>query len=299
VTRQQFDEWVPTHSPLRKLAGEIAGLNAVTWPAFLSRKGQEPLNVLANADRSDIWTPAPKFSRKEIVKWKGSPPSFFGFAKGTRASSRGLALLFDPFVDAFLAAHLKRGRELADCTVLVLTDYNPFVPIGYPEADWAECESRAILHGMVHSRHSTIVQLFDALFGRNAWCKQHEGIVEGIVNKKLLLWNFFPFFRGGVTPTGSSGLPRAGNWRLKCWSFLSDFLGAVGATRVILACSQAMLPTKERKGGPLTLSTLNIPGVKTPLPPLICTGEVFRVSHPSSWKRVQNHGPLLNSILTG
>ena len=299
MLRHQFDIWAPTGSPLRKLAAEIAQLEASVCPTFLSRKGREPLNVLANAESSSKWKPPLCYSRKAVLKWKGTPAALHGFASKSRKSTRGLALLFDPFVDAFLAAHFASRETIpSGCTVLVLTDFYPSVSADYPSEDWAENETREILAGNVNGRHSTATQLFDSLFGKSEWRGQGENIVAGISDKKLLLWNFFPMFRGGDIPTGSSGLPMAGNWRLRCWQLLSDFLVTVGASRAVLASSQAMLPILRSPAAALAQMDLDVPGVDSCLPLLPCSRGTYRISHPSSWKRVHNDGPHLNALLT-
>jgi hypothetical protein len=298
MLRRQFDNWAPAGSPLRKLAAEIAQLDASVWPTFLSRAGREPPNVLANAESSSKWTPPLDYSRKAVLKWKGNPAALHGFASKSRKSTKGLALLFDPFVDAFLAAHFaNRAAIPSDCTVLVLTDFYPSVSAGYPAEDWAKNETREILAGNVNGRHSTATQLFDSLFGKAEWRGQGEKIVKGISDKKLLLWNFFPMFRGGDIPTGSSGLPMAGNWRLRCWELLSEFLVAVGASRAVLASSQAMLPVIRSTATALSQMDLDVPGVDSLLPLLPCSQGIYRISHPSSWKRVHNDGPHLNALL--
>jgi hypothetical protein len=299
MTRKQFDKWAPPKSPLRLLATEIACLNASTWPTFLSRKGREPLNVLANGEISSKWNPLPEYCLKKAIRWKGNSPKLFGFSDGVKMSSKGLSLLFDPLVDAFLSTHLGASTGVPkDCTVLVLTDYYPFAGSECSHSDWAESVTQSILQGQVNGRSSTIVQLFDALFGKRRWFEQHQVISDGIQEKRLLLWNFFPFLRGGSIPTGSSGLPFSGDWRLHCWHLLSRFVEAVGAAQVVLACSQAMLPLAGPKVGAVNQLVVNVPGVNTPLP-LLGGQKLFRISHPSSWKRVRNDGPLLNSLLTG
>jgi hypothetical protein len=299
MLRQQFDTWAPPGSPLRQLASKIARLEAKKCPTFLSRTGREPCNILANAELSDSWTPPVNHTKTGVLKWKGTPAALHGFSSKTRSSARGLALLFDPFADAFLTAHFSKSGVLPQgCTVLVLTDYYPSVDAECAVKDWAGSETEAILGGRISGRNSTANQLFDSLFGKTGWRKQGDKIAEGICGRDLLLWNFFPMFRGGDIPTGSSGLPLAGDWRLRCWELLSEFLVAVGATRTVLASSQAMLPLIGMPPMPIDQSTLTVPGVRTPLPALPVERGVYRISHPSSWKRVRNDGPQLNALLS-
>lgn len=299
MLRKQFDDWIPFASPLRNLATKIAQLEAAIWPDFLARTGSEPLNVLANAELADSWRQPSSFTRKALLLWKGGPAGLHGFASKSKRSPRGLALVFDPFVDAFLAAHFATGGKLeSDCTVLVLTDYYPSASITSPSIDWAKTETESLLEGRIRGRNSTTPQLFNALFGKDGWRGQRAQITEGIRSRKLLLWNFLPMFRGGEVPTGGSGLPPAGNWRLKCWELLAEFLVAVRASRTVLASSQAMLPFHGNLAGILTNEQLLVPGIDGPLPSLPCARGVYRIFHPSSWKRMRNDGPLLSRILS-
>lgn len=299
MLRKQFDTWATPDSQLRQLASKIARLEAKKYPTFLSRTGREPCNILANAELSNNWTPPPNYTKTAVLKWKGTPAALHGFSSSRRSSGRGLALLFDPFVDAFLTAHFSRSGVLPQgCTVLVLTDYYPSVGAGCKIKDWAVSETEGILSGRISGRNSTATQLFDSLFGKSGWRMQGDKIAEGIRRKDLLLWNFFPMFRGGDVPTGSSGLPLAGEWRLRCWELLSEFLIAVGATRTVLACSQVMLPLTGMPPSPIDQSMLTLPGVRVPLHALPVERGVYRISHPSSWKRVRNDGPQLNLLLS-
>ncbi len=296
--RRQFDTWVPPKSPLRNIAAEIAQLNALAWPSFLSRAGKEPSNILANAELATTWTGPSNYSMRSILEWKGTPPALHGFASKSKQSCRGISLLFDPFVDAFLAAHFSTGSAIEPgCTVLVLTDYYPAASSNHPTTDWGETETRNILSGRVNGQNSTITQLFDALFGKSSWRAQATTIADGIVGQRLLLWNFFPMFRGPGTPTGSAGLPTAGDWRLKCWDLLCKFLIAVNASRTVLASSQAMLPIPRNSSQKVNLNNITLPGLRSPLPLLHCKNGIHRISHPSSWKRVHQDGLVLASIL--
>jgi hypothetical protein len=184
-------------------------------------------------------------------------------------------------------------------TVLVLTDFYPLAGANEQGQDWAQQESANFLGGRVSGRQSTVTQLFDALFGRGEWKENPEVIAAGITAQNLLVWNFFPMLRGGEEPTGGAGLPLAGAWRLRCWQWLRAFLEAVGANRVVLASSQAMLPIAAVPHERLDTATLLLPGTPAPLLALPCGDAVYRIAHPSSWKRVRNDGPGLRALLAG
>ncbi len=299
--RKAFDGWVPEASPLRCLAGDIATLKATEAAAFLSRVGCEPFNILANAQLSVAWSPPGDHSSKTLVRWKGTPAHLHGFRGRKTVGGRGLSLLFDPLVDAFLAAHFLHAGQLpkAGPTVLVLTDFYPLAATNGQGQDWAQQESTNFLEGRVSGRHSTVTQLFDALFGKAEWKGHTEVIQAGITTQNLLVWNFFPMLRGGEEPTGGAGLPLAGAWRLRCWQWLHSFLAAVEASRVVLASSQAMLPIAAAPHERLDTTTLLLPGTPAPLPTLPCGDAVYRIAHPSSWKRVRNDGPGLRALLAG
>ena len=299
--REAFDAWVPEAAPLRSLAGEIATLRATEAVAFLSRVGCEPFNILANAQLASDWSLPVAHSSKTLLRWKGTPAHLHGFRGRKAVPARGLSLLFDPLVDAFLAAHFLRTGRLpkAGPTVLVLTDFYPLAAANVQGQDWAQEESTSFLEGRVSGRQSTVTQLFDALFGKAEWKENPEVIAAGITAQNLLVWNFFPMLRGGEEPTGGAGLPLAGAWRLRCWQWLHAFLEAVGANRVVLASSQAMLPIAAAPAERLNTATLVLPGTPTPLPALPCGNAVYRIAHPSSWKRVRKDGPGLRALLAG
>src|SRR5271165_5232744 len=64
------------------------------------------------------------------------------------------------------------------------------------------------------------------------------------VEKRLLLWNFFPFFRGGFGKTSGDGLPPYGaSYKVKCLQWLFTFVQAVDATEVIVASNNVVFPT--------------------------------------------------------
>jgi hypothetical protein len=90
-------------------------------------------------------------------------------------------------VDAFLAAHFLRTGRLPEAgpTVLVLTDFYPLAAANDQGQDWAQQESANFLGGRVSGRHSTVTQLFDALFGKAEWKENLEVIAAGITASKV------------------------------------------------------------------------------------------------------------------
>jgi hypothetical protein len=114
-----------------------------------------------------------------------------------------------------------------------------------------------------------------------------------IASRKLLLWNFFPFFRGGTGATGNAGLPNSGTWRQDCWDLLEEFLAAVDAETVILACNDNMIPLlKNHTPVPELISSKDWSwetGAYAPSPQAFKDHNTFRhmrwyrVVHPYAW----------------
>jgi len=131
--------------------------------------------------------PPAAHSSKTLLRWKGTPAHLHGFRGRKTVGGRGLSLLFDPLVDAFLAAHFLRTGRLPEAgpTVLVLTDFYPLAAANDQGQDWAQQESANFLGGRVSGRHSTVTQLFDALFGKAEWKENLEVIAAGITASKV------------------------------------------------------------------------------------------------------------------
>ena len=290
MTRQNFDGWIPCGGQLRDLATRVASLDFSCFgnPKYL------PHNFLANGEVGGAWHKPASYSLPEIREWKSNyrsnPPLTLyeehGFAHvNGPLSRRGMALLFDPFVDAFLAAHLHRSGSIPrDCTVIVLSDYFTFDGLGVipGSGDWGEMETRKLLEGQVSD--PTTRKLYDCLFGKGKWEGEKSAIIGGIVSKNILLWNFLPMFRGGTIAT--IGVPPAGSWQISCWEFLSEFLTAVGARRVVLCCSDHHLSI-PRSLSNLAGNSLHLPGVgRGPRQKRLLRSlpssvkELFRLHHP-------------------
>lgn len=317
MKRQDFDQWVPNGSPLRTLASKISTLPVAADPTFFGRVSSHdwPYNFLANGQESSQWChPPTPFSAPGLAAWKaatprgglgiheehgfdGSPPLFL---------PRGLSLLFDPLVDSFLAAHLLSAQNLnigntaTGCTVIVLSDYyqfgngSGFVVTG----DWGLDETCAVLGGNIAGGDRTTRNLFDCLFGRGRWKGDNENIVNDIVAQRVLLWNFLPMFRGGTSATASNGVPPASrHWVKTCWNFLAEFVHAVQAANVVLACSRDHLRI-QRSGVALPSTSITVRNLGTMTLPG-CVRSVWRLNHPYSWGvgNCPNECALLQSII--
>lgn len=322
MTRQNFDQWFRNGSPLRQLAADIAAVNGTYGIDFLSNTKALPHNFLANAEVGGSWHKPSTYRACDIADWKSGikPRLTLEEQRGfTSLTPSGLSLMFDPFVDAFLAVH---RVDLSGCTVIVLSDYSPLInviPVGSQGmvGDWGLDEAEKTLRG--GDTDSTTKGLFNCLFGKGNWKEKGadgshlEGdgesgladtvVVKGIRAKRVLVWNFFPMFRGGVKATGSGGLPKTGNWRQQCWTWMCRFISAVQAKSVILACSKFYMPLPSAspcpgnvrpnllplpKPWPLKLpinGQLDIEVSAQTLPS--CVNHLYRVYHPYLWGGLQ------------
>ena len=309
MTRHNFDTWIPTGSQLRDLACDIALLDATRGYSFLTNPADKVHNFLANAEIGGAWHQPMDYLPQTIAHWKCSyrstlpltPVEEQGFNEGS-STRRGLALLFDPLVDSFLAAHRMAGQIAPGGTVIVLSDFYPLakaIPNGICAGDWGCTESEHYLLGLATDKTTT--RLFNGLFGEKEWVKQTDRIQSMVTSRNLLLWNFLPVFRGGNSATGWDGLPATGNWRQRCWDFMCQFVSAVGASTLVLACGEPMLPKpfphKPVLSMPLPPSPsahlLAKPATKaqfsssplieslTPLPS--CVKKLHRIEHPYRW----------------
>jgi hypothetical protein len=112
----ECDAHFPEGSCLRRLATEIAILDLSKQP-WVASVSPLPYNLLANGDTGANWTSPQTNSAAGLMAWKNA-------ATGTGSPSRpGLALMFDPFVDACLLIESQRKDGLAfkNTKVLVLT----------------------------------------------------------------------------------------------------------------------------------------------------------------------------------
>ena len=314
MERKHFDRWFREDHPLRRTAAAIATTDAQAYPSFVTNENKLLDNCLANGQVGDAYqAPTDYSSALALAKWKYGPERSplsaveqHGFGDGRGAPSRGVALLFDPFVDVFLAAHMKNRDEIRPgCIVIILSDYYPLnaKPPAIPKdckGDWGLQEMRSTLAGK-SGKDPTTRALFDCLFGEGRWQGDQDRIEKTICEDRLLLWNFLPFFRGGEEAGGTSGLPTSGDWRFRCWEFLWMFLEATQASRAVFACSGAFLQLPRadcnRAILPLTSSQEHLQKpvreVGFEAPPTLdrfpalptCVREAFRLYHPSAWRK--------------
>ena len=318
MKRSDFDLWFPQDSPLRRTATEIATTDAQAYPNEDDKSRLD--NFIANGQTGSAYQFPPPLPRdapawSALAQWKHgqelsqlSTWAKHGFADGTRSSPRGAALLFDPFVDAFLAAHMKHGGAIPKgCQVIILSDYypldavSPAIPKGF-QNDWGLEEMRNTLNG-TSGKDLTTRKLFNCLFDENGWQGNPDRIAQIICDKHLLLWNFLPFFRGGDKAGGALGLPTKGPWRFYCWDFMKKFLEATQASRIVFACSEellqkplpcdksdhaiSILPFKSSQKflrKPKGAEGFEAPPTLDQFPALpTCICEAFRLYHPRAW----------------
>jgi hypothetical protein len=125
-----------------------------------------------------------------------------------------------------------------------------------------------------------------------------ESGVLFVGNYNILIWNFFPFFRGGFSSTGSAGLPPASSlYRNVCFVWMIRFLKAVDAGRLLIATSVDVFPP-ARSGGAIQklktasdLADRSNAGIrndldnffKSPQTFVANLVEIYRVFHPYRW----------------
>jgi hypothetical protein len=246
---------------------------------------------------------------RELAVWKDPQnASELGFNVEAKTPP-GLALLFDPLVDFALASHLLCDGFTKPLRILVLTDYYPLVWNGLDliralknseaKQDWA-VENTLALNNVSPWSNFKLDQTSYWL----ARCFQPDKLSDParqlFVENRLLLWNFFPFFRGGFGKTSGDGLPSWGaSYRAKCLEWLFAFVQAVDATEVIVASNNVVFP--DRNGGKATdqlelLEHLKVPetykGIESLLQRLVekpkeispNLEKVYRVPHPLHWR---------------
>jgi hypothetical protein len=246
---------------------------------------------------------------QELAVWKDPHNSSdLGFNVEAKTPP-GLALLFDPLVDFALASHLLYDGFTKPLRILVLTDYYPLVWNGLDliralknsegKQDWA-VQNTVALTSVSSWNNFTLDQTSYWL----AKCIQPDKLSDParqrFVEKRLLLWNFFPFFRGGFGKTSGDGLPSYGaSYRVKCLQWLFAFVQAVDATEVIVAANNVVFP--DRNGGKATdqlelLEHLKLPETYKGIDGLLETlvehpkevspnlEKVYRVPHPLHWR---------------
>ena len=293
--RTKFELWFPNCSPLRQLAVQIAGMDCRTGRA----NGFHPplYNFLANGDTA-VTAKLPPFlpttdSPKAVAAWKyetKTPTCDEQYGFGDRKTMvKGLSLLFDPVVDAFIYSKFLHNHSLSPTKALiVLTDYGPMFDAEVdieknpkskpPVNDWAVRETNKIFNRS-GNHGSTIQNLLTCLCGQNDW--SHKQISQ----KDVLLWNFIPFMRGGYVSTGMAGLPNAATlaWVKQCLIWFNKFVDEIKPKQIFWCTSndvrKLVFPELKREnagnaGSPREHSKLKLP----------CGLPVHLLHHPCSWK---------------
>lgn len=253
--RSHFEQWFPTAHPLRDLAADIAslGLGTAASSGVWTAK-PPPWNLVCNGEAAG-WTPANHLGLASWIKRKRGLPSQHGFS-GQRW---GLSLLFDPFVDATLWAYGggygagSTPRAFSGTRVLVLTDYNPIKdvlsdakrmrPVDYGEGGVLELLlAKKTLQTTGYNIVKWVTQQSTIKSVGKALAQDSDYVRKQFAQHKILIWNFFPFQRGGVHCMGTKGLPSMQNpqWLHLCCDYLERFLQAVSATQVIWAVNKSI-----------------------------------------------------------
>ena len=260
--RVECDDRFAQGSCLRNLACDIASLEWIEAKQHgLVNASPAPYNLLANGETGSGWICPTDILPTDLIAWKNAANGFVG------STHRGLSLLFDPFVDACLLIEAKKANEAFQRTkVLVLTDYYPILQIGIKAGqDWGaeETENFFMALGLGLSGNN----IFKAL--------AEEGSIESVRNtsedeirglfseKHLLIWNYFPFFRGGNNCQGTKGLPSPigdCRWIHYCEGLLKRFLDCVNASHVIFAMNQAVRSARLKCVSSIPSAELNHPG---------------------------------------
>ena len=238
--RTECDQQFPDDSCLRRIAFDIASLEwADAKQHGLISADPAPYNLLSNGETGSGWTIPTRVSADDLIAWKKGANGFAG------STARGLSLIFDPFVDACLLIEAQKpSGSFKQTKVLVLTDYYPFSKIGIKAGfDWAEEETNKFLKAL--DLGLTGNNIFKALAEENSIetvRNTSEDEIRGLFSKSnLLIWNYFPFFRGGNSSLGIKGLPnpiKDCRWINYCEGLLGRFLDCVNASHVIFAMNQ-------------------------------------------------------------
>lgn len=295
--RAECGYWFPmkTEECLRKLARDIASLD---WKDAqnhgLVSATPAPFNLLANGETASGWMAPTRLLPTDLVAWKHSANGFPGH------NNRGLALMFDPFVDACLLIEARRVEAFQTPTkVLVLTDYSDLKSVIGEMAvlmgqDWAEVETGNFFKAK--NLGLTGTNLFKCLLGKDS-IREGQALAEKISNisnafgsRKLLLWNYFPFLRGGNDCEGMDGLPDPLNcdWIRYCDGLLLRFLQCVNADRVIFAANRGVKKARANCVGKVSSFAGAFP--------------IYDLDHPGSWRgnaRLKKCGEDLHKALAG
>jgi hypothetical protein len=216
----------------------------------------QPWNLLANG-LARGWTPPASHSSVNWAHWKGGSPADRGFGAVTGC---GTAILFDPFVDAALWAYRISNKQFNDTTVLVLTDFGP---IGFVVSE-AQCllsSGHGLDYGEAASKEFFRLQnlgttgnnIVKGVIGarpieaiRREYGEDPLAVARAFAEKRVLLWNYFPFQRGSLSSCGLKGLPGRSNcrWFQLCDSLLDCFLRSVRARKILWCMNGAVMSAR-------------------------------------------------------
>lgn len=258
--RKQFESSFSSTSPrsLRKLAEDIAEFKcADAKNACFFSASPPPYNFLANGVATNYQRLTPITSPFGIARWKFPKAKINcclerGFCDvEITPSSLGLSLMFDPMVDAFLAANtgISSGTYTNPTvkTLIILSDYGAIFDrainvIGFNGNDWGEDETWKILRPPTPINRNkfdkTLGNLLDSICGGNSWQTNPAMIESAINNKSIFLWNFMPFLRGGEE-SSNDGLPIHGcTWLNQCLIWL-DLLVSIIKPHQVVWCTNS------------------------------------------------------------
>ncbi len=317
--RRQFEIQFPNignTNSLRGLALRISGYAyAQARQACFFSATPPPCNFLANGETSNYSPPSPPIQCPlNLAQWKfpGRPVNCCierGFAENTEeAPTLGLSLLFDPLVDAALAAHTQilagHFRLPHGAKLIVLSDYGAIWDreiklMGYNGPDWGEHETNEILCPVMPSGKvqltqgevgKTLFKLWNCLCP--TWSKDPESLSQALQN--VLFWNFMPFLRGSSGSSSEAELPdpKCGDWRKICMDWLGDFVEYTNPRRIVFCVNKEKI-LSIRSGGK---APVDWPTWKKAFPyqthasiaARLDSNDVFVLNHPSSKAFSQN-----------
>jgi hypothetical protein len=279
--RKECDSHFRDDSCLRKIAFDIASLEWADAKRYgLINANPAPYNLLSNGETGPEWTIPTQILPDDLIAWKKGANGFGG------STYRGLSLMFDPFVDACLMVEAKvRHGSFRQTNVLVLTDYYPLKHVigemsVLPGEDWAAIATGGFFKAK--ELGTTGNNLLKALFEKTS-IEDVRGIIKTdpeavstqLTKYHLLIWNYFPFMRGGSDCEGMNGLPTSKcDWIAYCDGLLLKFLKCVKAAKVVFAMNRGVKDIRRdcpNKAG--RQIEVNYPGTKT-----------LDLDHPGSWR---------------
>jgi hypothetical protein len=318
--RRHFNKLFPASDLLRRLASEISSYQCAQarQNCFFSAK-PPPFNFLANGEVTGCQPVPPINCPLEIAEWK-FPKTKINccLAQGFNdesSSNKGLAVLFDPLVDAVLNANIGKGNSpQSGSTVIVLSDYGAIGDadinlISYKGGDWGKDEAEGVFDPKRFKTKlisTTEKNLWDCICDGKDWKSSSEILQAEIHQHRILIWNFMPFLRGGADSSDLKALPKPSclGWLQICMNWLGDFVDSTGAGKVVFCVNKTrMIKISSTHDNPISLSDFNTPknlrGI-TPgqLAPLFnedrVKSRVFVLNHPGAWNRKDKDGRSFN-----